>query len=157
MNATGETREAVTTSDAARTTTTFRSISLTAAVALVEAAVAASADARVAMAVAVTDAGGHLKAFSSMDGTPFLATEVAVDKAWTAAAFRLPTHTWAELLADPAVAQLAHRPRLVAVGGGYPIVEDGQVIGGLGLSGGTAEQDAVAAGVALRALGPAVD
>ena len=99
------------------------------------------------MAVAVTDVGGHLKAFSGMDGTAFLATEVAVDKAWTASAFRLPTHTWAELLADPAVAQLAHRPRLVAVGGGYPIVEDGQVIGG------SADQDAVAAGVALRASG----
>ena len=80
MNATGGPEKAVTTPDAARTTTTFRSISLTAAAALVEAAV-------------------------------------------------------------------AHRPRLVAIGGGYPIVEEGQVIGGLGLSGGTAEQDAVAAGI----------
>lgn len=147
----------MTTLDAAPTATTIRSISRTAAVALVEAAVAASADAAVTMAVAVTDAGGHLKAFASMDGTPFLANEVAIDKAWTAAAFRLPTHTWADILADPAVAQLAHRPRLVAVGGGYPIVEDGQVIGGLGLSGGTAEQDAVAARIALRALGFIVD
>lgn len=130
-----------------------RSIGRDAAVALVEAAVARSSDEQVRMAVAVTDAAGHLKAFSSMDDTPFLAVEVAIDKAWTAASFRLPTHTWAEIIASPAVAQLAHRPRLVAVGGGFPIVEDGVVIGGLGLSGGTAEQDARAALAALTALG----
>ncbi|MFD9701325.1 heme-binding protein [Lentzea sp. NPDC059081] len=132
---------------------TSRSISQEAAVALVEAAIAASAAEGIAMAVAVTDSGGHLKAFASMDGTPFLATDVAVDKAWTATSFGVPTHTWTEIVAQPASAQLAHRPRLVAVGGGFPIVADGAVVGGLGLSGGSAEQDARAAVVALEALG----
>jgi uncharacterized protein GlcG (DUF336 family) len=87
--------------------------------------------------------------------TPFLANEVAIDKAWTTAAFRLPTDTWAKIIADPDVAQLAHRPRLVAVGG-YPIVSDG-LVGGLGLSGGTAEQDARAAKTALHDLGLSID
>ncbi|MFD5824149.1 heme-binding protein [Lentzea sp. NPDC060358] len=135
------------------TVVTSQSISREAALALVQAAISASADEGVAMAVAVTGSSGHLKAFAAMDGSPFLATEVAVDKAWTAAAFGLPTHTWAEIVAQPATAQLAHRPRLVAVGGGFPIVSGGVVVGGLGLSGGTAEQDARAAVVALRALG----
>lgn len=96
---------------------------------------------------------GHLRAFESMDGTAFMAHEVAINKAWTAAAYRMPTHVWSEVIRDPAVAQLAHIPRLVAVGGGFPIIEDGTVIGGLGLSGGTAEQDARAALAALGALG----
>ncbi len=70
------------------------------------------------VATAVTDAGGHLVAFERTDGTPFLAAEVAVDKAWTAAPFRLATHTRNSLVADPHVAPLAQLPRLMAVGGG---------------------------------------
>lgn len=88
-----------------------------------------------------------------MDHAPFLANEVAVDKAWTAASYRLPTHTWNAILQNPAVAQLAHRPRVVAVGGGYPIIEKDVVIGGLGLSGGNWEQDQQADEQALKALG----
>ena len=131
----------------------FRTITYAAALDLVEAALTASRAEGITMAVAVTDASGELKAFASMDDTPLLANSVAVDKAWTAAAFRLPTDTWAKIIADPAVAQLAHRPRLVAVGGGYPIISDGRIVGGLGLSGGTADQDAHAAETALRGVG----
>jgi uncharacterized protein GlcG (DUF336 family) len=104
-------------------------------------------------AIAVTDAGGHLTAFERADDTPFLAAEVAIDKAWTASSFRTATHQWSDYLADPRIAQLAHRPRLVAVGGGVPIVENGRCVGGLGVSGGTAEQDRQAAEAALAALG----
>jgi hypothetical protein len=51
------------------------------------------------------------------------------------------------------VAPLAGHPRLVAVGGGYPILENGQCVGGLGISGGSHEQDQQAAEEALAALG----
>lgn len=68
-------------------------------------------------------------------------------------AYRLSTHTWSTVIQDPAVAQLAHIPRLVAVGGGFPIIENGAVIGGLGLSGGNADQDRRAAEKALSSLG----
>ncbi|WP_328691527.1 heme-binding protein [Streptomyces caniferus] len=104
-------------------------------------------------AVAVTDAGGHLKAFERADDVPFLAAEVAVDKAWTAASFRTATHVWNSYVADPEVAPLSHHPRLMAVGGGYPVIELGEVTGGLGVSGGSAEQDRQAAEAGLRALG----
>jgi uncharacterized protein GlcG (DUF336 family) len=87
------------------------------------------------------------------DGTPFLAAEVAVDKAWTAASFRLATHTWNSLVADPHVAPLAQHPRLMAVGGGFPLFDDGVCVGGLGISGGTAQQDENAAHKALKAQG----
>jgi len=57
------------------------------------------------------------------------------------------------LTSDPKVAQLAHVPRLVAVGGGYPIKESGKLVGGIGVSGGTYQQDQDIAEAALRALG----
>ncbi len=129
------------------------SVTRAVAVALIDVARTAAADIGVEMAIAVMDAAGHLKAFESMDHTPFLANDVAVDKAWTAASYRRTTHVWNAYIQDPAVAQLAHRPRVVAVGGGYPIIDDGEVIGGLGLSGGTVEQDRRAAETALTSLG----
>src|SRR6185295_786451 len=65
------------------------SISRAAAVALIEAVRAEPAVAGFDVATAVTDAGGHLVVFERTDGSPFLGAEVAIDKAWTAASFRL--------------------------------------------------------------------
>ncbi len=130
------------------------SITRDAAVSLIDAARAAAAEIGINVAVAVTDAAGNLKAFERTDGSPFLTVEVAVDKAWTAASYEISTHVWnTYLTTDTKVAQLAHRPRLVAVGGGYPIRENGLLIGGLGVSGGTYVQDQQIAEAALRALG----
>ena len=124
-----------------------------AALALNAAARRAAHDLGIAVTIAVTDAAGHLVAFERDDDAPFLTVDVAIDKAWTAASFGLPTHTWNTLLANDAIAQLAHRPRLVAVGGGLPVVVDGQVVGGIGISGGNAAQDQQAAQAALESLG----
>ncbi|MEU7163891.1 heme-binding protein [Streptomyces morookaense] len=129
------------------------SITRAAAGALIAAVHAAAARIGFEAAVAVTDAGGHLKAFDRADDTPFLTAEVAVDKAWTAASFRTATHVWNAYLTDQQIAPLAHHPRLMAVGGGYPIVAGGRCIGGLGISGGTYEQDRQAAEAALSSLG----
>ncbi|TWP46973.1 heme-binding protein [Lentzea tibetensis] len=128
-------------------------ISRHAAAALVDAVRARAAEIGFTVATVVTDAGGHLKAFERDDDAPFLAAEVAVDKAWTAASFRIATHVWNDYLADPRISPLAGHPRLMAVGGGYPIIEDDRVIGGLGISGGTFEQDQRAAEAALTSLG----
>jgi uncharacterized protein GlcG (DUF336 family) len=51
------------------------------------------------------------------------------------------------------VAPLAHHPRVVAVGGGCPVTDGGQVVGGIGVSGGNALQDQQVAEIALKALG----
>ena len=128
-------------------------ISRAAAVALIEAVRHEAAAAGFGVATAVTDAGGHLVAFERADGTPFLAAEVAVDKAWTAASFRLATHTLNAIVADPQVAPLAHHPRLMAVGGGVPLFDGDVCVGGLGVSGGTARQDVDAARAALKSQG----
>lgn len=129
------------------------SINRDAAQALLSAAEAASRELGIKVTIAVTDAGGHLAALTRHDGAPFLSVNVAIDKAWTATSFGLPTHVWADVIANPGVAQLAHQPRLVAVGGGVPIVLGGQVVGGIGISGGNAVQDQQAAETALKSLG----
>lgn len=129
------------------------SITQVAAGALIAAVHTAAARIGFTAAVAVTDPGGHLKAFDRADDAPFLTTEVAIDKAWTAASFHTPTHAWNNYLADPNIAPLGGHPRLMAVGGGYPIIDNGQCVGGLGISGGSYEQDQQAAEEALTALG----
>ena len=106
-----------------------------------------------AATIAVTDAGGHLRAFERADSAPFLTAEVAVDKAWTAASFGMSTHQWNQYMSEPTVAPLGRHPRLMAVGGGVPIVLDGKLAGGIGISGGSSAQDHEAAEDALRALG----
>jgi uncharacterized protein GlcG (DUF336 family) len=133
--------------------TQSNTITVEAANELIKVARATSQQIGFEVAIAVTDAAGNLKAFERTDACPFLAADVAMDKAWTAAAFGLSTHTWASILTNPLLSQLAHRPRLVAVGGGYPVIENDRVIGAIGISGGTAEQDQQAAEAALSNLG----
>lgn len=120
---------------------------------LVDAAHEAARARSVAVAVAVTDAAGHLRAFRAADAVGFLSIEIAIDKAWTVSSFGLPTHVWNELITDPAVAPIGARARVVPVGGGLPVVVNGQVLGGIGVSGGTAEEDRQIAEAALQALG----
>ncbi|MYN26498.1 GlcG/HbpS family heme-binding protein [Duganella levis] len=128
-------------------------ISLEAAQALLAEARRACATRGFAATIAVTDAGGHLRAFERADAAPFLTADVAVDKAWTAASFGMSTHQWNQYMAEPAVAPLAHQARLMAVGGGVPIFDEGRLVGGIGISGGTSIQDHEAAEDALRAAG----
>lgn len=106
-------------------------------------------------AVAVTDATGALRAFERSDGAPFLTAEVATNKAWTAASYGYPTHVWNDYVTDPKIAPLQNLPRMMAVGGGYPLLVDGRLVGGIGISGGTytQDQDQDAAEAALKAVG----
>ncbi|MGR6917673.1 GlcG/HbpS family heme-binding protein [[Actinomadura] parvosata] len=131
------------------------SISHAAAQAVVEAAVRAARDTPVAYAVAVVDAGGHLTAFARMDGAPVMAIQVAQDKAYTAAGFGMSTERWHEFIKDDAPLALgapAGVERLVAFGGGVPIVVDGHVVGGVGVCGGHWSDDVKIAEAGLAAL-----
>lgn len=106
--------------------------------------------------VAVVDAAGVLAAFLRMPGAPLHSVEIAIDKAYTAASFGLPTSQWTAALQQHSAAVregIVLRPRFIAFGGGLPIVEQGRRIGGIGVSGGTEEQDEAIAGAALQALG----
>ncbi|MGN6332945.1 MAG: GlcG/HbpS family heme-binding protein [Motilibacteraceae bacterium] len=130
------------------------SVSAAAAQTLTEAASRAAHARGLAVTVAVVDHSGLLKAFARMDGASLLSVDIAIDKAWTAAANGMPTHAWRDLLDDdPAVAQIAHRPRLTAFAGGYPLTIDGRLVGGLGVSGAHHSEDRDIAQAALQALG----
>lgn len=128
-------------------------ITCEAANSLVQAVLKEGAAQKIPVSVAIMDAGGHLQAFARHDGTAFLTVDIAIDKAWTACSFGQPTHVWNQLVQNPHMAPLASRPHLVAVGGGCPIFAGGQLIGGIGVSGGTYEQDRALAEKALNSLG----
>lgn len=122
---------------------------------LIEAATAKALEIGVNMVIVVVDESGALKAFRRMDGAPQLSIEIATNKAYTAAAYGFPTHGWFDFIKNdpPLLHGIVHTPRLVVFGGGYPVTEDGQVIGGIGISGGHYEQDMVVAEAAIAALG----
>jgi uncharacterized protein GlcG (DUF336 family) len=129
------------------------SVTCEAANALIEAAMQAGRDIGFDAAVAVTDATGNLRAFQRADGAPFFTAEVAVSKAWTAASCGIATHVWNDYIADPKLAPLTNVQKLMAVAGGLPLFHDGKLIGGIGVSGGSHEQDRQAASTALVSLG----
>jgi uncharacterized protein GlcG (DUF336 family) len=133
-------------------TVSNKTISLDAANALLAEARRACSARGFAATIAITDTGGHLRAFERADAAPFLTAEVAIDKAWTAASFGMATSEWNAYMAEATVAPLAKHPRLMPVGGGVPLFFDGQLIGGLGISGGSSVQDHDAAEEALRAM-----
>lgn len=91
--------------------------------------------------VAVTDVGGHLLAFGRSDDAPFLTVDMAINKAWSACSFGQPTLVWNHIVQDSHMAPITETNRLVAVGGGYPIILNKKVIGGLGISGGSYQED----------------
>ena len=92
--------------------------------------------------IVVADPGGEPIISARMDGAPLLSVGVARDKAWTVSSFGRPTHWWAEAMAeDPSLKALANGRPLMAVPGGVPIVVDGSIVGAVGVSGNTAEQD----------------
>ena len=109
----------------------------------------------VAVNVAVVDAGGNLAAFLRMPGAFLHSIDIAIDKAYTAASFGFPTSQWGGVIGDDELLRIGlnQRQRLVLFGGGLPVVTDGQRIGGIGVSGGSAEQDEACARAGLKALG----
>ena len=138
-------------------------ISLAAAQAAVASAIAAAEQMQVRVNVAVVDGSGLPVAFARMTGAPLHSIDIAIDKAYTAASFGFPTARWLDIFRDDEALRLGmpHRPRLVVFGGGLPIVESGADgtlgtgprIGGIGVSGGSAEQDEACALAGLRAIG----
>ncbi len=107
--------------------------------------------------VAIVDDRGWLVALHRMDGAPAPTAEIARDKAWTAAAFRVPT-TEVGRFGDPRQPGFGLHPhdwndRLSTLPGGLPIEVEGEVIGAVGVSGGTAEEDLAICRAVLQEVG----
>ena len=105
--------------------------------------------------VCVADPAGDPLVTARMDGAALMSYSIAVDKAYTVAGFQgVATHDWFDLIKDdPALREgIVHRDRLVVFGGGVPIRVDGEVVGSVGVSGGSAEQDREIAEAGAAAL-----
>ena len=134
-------------------------ISAEAAAVALQAAIAHAERIGVRINVAVSDSGGNLAGFLRMPGAFIQSIDIAIDKAYTAASFGLPTGEWQAALqshSEAVRAGLVLRPRFVAFGGGLPIVECGERIGGIGVSGGSESQDTDIARAGLAELGLSV-
>ena len=101
--------------------------------------------------IAVIDAGGHLICLQRMDGTQIGSVEVAQKKAKAALYFKRPTKAFEDAIGagNNGIMLL---PNVIASEGGVPIMDDGQVIGAIGVSGVTSAQDGIIAQAALDAL-----
>jgi len=111
-------------------------------------------------AIAVTDSAGMLIAFHRMDGAKLTSIDVAINKAFTAAGTRKPTHEYARMAGPGGPAfgiHASNQGRFTIFGGGAPIVVAGQCIGAVGCSSGTAEQDQEVAEAGIGALLAALD
>ncbi|MDY0039519.1 MAG: heme-binding protein [Desulforhabdus sp.] len=109
----------------------------------------------VPMVIAVVDEGGNLIAQQRMDGALLVSIDIALNKAYTAVAVTIPTHELAPL-AQPGQPLFgihnADGGRIVIFGGGYPLKYQGKVVGGIGVSGGSVEEDMACALVAVALL-----
>lgn len=118
-------------------------------------AVAAEAEARKNnwnVVIAVVDDGGHLVYLQRIDGTQTGSIDVAIGKARTSAAFKRPTKVFDELAKTrPSITSIS--PNAVLLEGGVPVVVGGQLVGAVGVSGVTSQQDAQIAEAGIAALG----
>ncbi|MGZ8156813.1 MAG: GlcG/HbpS family heme-binding protein [Burkholderiales bacterium] len=114
---------------------------------------------RIPISVAITDAGGHLLLFERMDGGRFHTVHSSTTKAVTASSNMRPTTTKGaqgqtlDTTHAIGLALAAGPQRWTAMEGGYPIIVDGECIGGIGVSGGTWEFDDRVAREAIAAIG----
>lgn len=137
------------------TPSTGDDITLDAAKRLIEQVKAKAREMGVRAVVAVAGKSAHPVAIECMDGSYIASFDIALNKSFTSAALKMPTSAL-KTLAQPGAPlygiQFTNNGRIVIFGGGVPLRnEDGEIIGGLGVSGGTEEQD-----TALAEYGEAV-
>lgn len=127
---------------------TVKRLSIDDARILIEGAEDKSREIGVPMCSAVTDEAGNLIAFTRMDGAKISSIDIAISKAFTGAAAKKGTHEYNQLAVPgkPTFGiHVTNRSRFSIIGGGLPIIIDDEVVGGIGISGGTADQDLVVA------------
>ncbi len=109
----------------------------------------------VPMDIAVVDDGANLLGFHRMDGAKITSIEIAINKAFTAAGTRRGTHEYTAIGGPQGPAfgiHASHHGRFTIFGGGLPIFVRDQIVGGVGCSSGTPDQDRAVAQAAIDAL-----
>lgn len=133
----------------------YDSLTLEDAKQMLAAAEAKATSLGIAYNVAVVDAGGHLLAFSRQDGALIGSIDLAIDKAKTARIFDKATSDLAQLSQSgrPLFGiQVSNAGQVVIFGGGIPIQLGGSIVGAVGASAGTVEQDIAVAEAAIAGL-----
>ncbi|AXJ10880.1 heme-binding protein [Arthrobacter sp. PM3] len=121
---------------------------------VLEAAREAAQSSETLMNIAVVDAGGNLKAFARMDGAWLGSIDIAIKKARTARYFDMPTGDIGAISqpAGPLFNIEVSNGGLITFPGGIPLTKDGAIIGAIGVSGSTVENDHLVATAGVNAL-----
>lgn len=126
---------------------------------MMEAAIAKAESYGIAVTVAIVDAGGHMLHLERMDGGRFHTIHSSTTKAVCSASNKRPTTTKGaqaqelDTLHAIGLSLAAGPDRWTAMEGGFPIIHDGECVGGIGISGGDWEQDQEIARAAIDAVG----
>lgn len=98
------------------------------------------------MAVAIIDTGGNLIYFEKMDGTQTGSVRVAISKGRSAVLFKRPTKAFQDMVAAGGEGlRMLRLEGAVPIEGGLPLLMDGKIVGAIGVSGGTSQQDGLVA------------
>ena len=113
------------------------------ALTMIRAGHAKAAELDIPVSVAVVDEGGRLIAFGRMDLARPMSVDIGINKAYTAASFQMPTNQLAAVAGQSWFQSMivSSQGKIMAVGGGLPVLDGPQVVGAVGVSGGTEEQD----------------
>jgi uncharacterized protein GlcG (DUF336 family) len=136
-------------------THTKKGVALDTALSVIESARRAAEAIGVAMNIAVVDEGNNLTAFHRMDGAWLGSIDIAQGKAYTARAFNMSTKELAPLCqpGEPLFGiQASNDGRLIVFAGGIPLERGGEVVGAIGVSGGSVEQDQAVAEAGAEAF-----
>ena len=132
---------------------TIKRLSIDDARTLIEGAREKSGEINIPMCIAVADESGNLIMFERMDGGKISSISIAIDKAFTGAAARRGTHVYNKLCVpgEPTFGiHVTNGGRFSVIGGGLPVLVDDEIVGGIGISSGTAEEDLVVAEAAIE-------
>ena len=107
------------------------------------------------IAVSVCDSAGLELAFLRMNGSYIHSINIAKDKAYTSASFGFASGTWTDIFKEASHLEqgFSNRDRLIPFGGGLPIRDAEELIGAIGVSGGTEEEDIICAQAGIDKLG----
>ena len=119
-----------------------------------QAAIEKAKELNIGISVCVVDSSAIDIAFLRMNNSFLPSMDIARDKAYTSGGFGFPTMKWKDILEGNAQLQagIAARPRIITFGGGLPIMEGDELIGAIGVSGGSEEEDILCAQAGVDAI-----
>lgn len=112
------------------------------------------------ISVSVVDAGGHLLSFGRVAGTPWSSIELSQGKARTAVSFGMPSNTLGNMIDGATERVRLHlllRPDIIAMGGAFPVRVHDRIVGAIGVSGASEEQDIECADAGLTAINKLIE